>query len=83
MLDLRLEVRQSAAVFSNQNGSWALLKKHISGLPPYGILDGGRNFPRTAQGMSASGTKRTFQSHSAMSALRGKADIMRTCFDVR
>jgi hypothetical protein len=40
MLDLRLEVRQSAAVFSNRNGSWALLKRHISGLPPYGILDG-------------------------------------------
>jgi hypothetical protein len=30
MLNLRLEVRQSAAVFSNRNGSWALLKKHIS-----------------------------------------------------
>ena len=56
MLDLRLEVRQSAAVFSNRNGSWALLKRHISGLAPYGILDGRRNFPRTAQGMSASGT---------------------------
>jgi hypothetical protein len=54
MLDLRLEVRQSAAVFSNRNGSWALLKKHISGLPQYGILDGRWNFPRTAQGMSAS-----------------------------
>jgi len=50
MLDLRLEVRQSAAVFSNRNGSWALLKRHISGLPPYGILDGRRNFPRTRAG---------------------------------
>jgi len=30
MLNLRLEVRQSAAVFSNRNGSWALLKRHIS-----------------------------------------------------
>jgi len=28
-LDLRLEVRQPAAVFSNRNGSWELLKKHI------------------------------------------------------
>src|SRR5262249_1660314 len=29
MLDLRLETRQPADVFSNRNGSWALLKKHI------------------------------------------------------
>jgi hypothetical protein len=57
MLDLRLEVRQSAAVFSNRNGSWALLKEHISGLPAYGILDSRWNFPCTAQGMSAFGGK--------------------------
>ena len=30
MLDLRLEVRQPAAVFSNRNGSWALPRKHTS-----------------------------------------------------
>ena len=57
MLDLRLEVRQSAAVFSNRNGSWALLKEHISGLAAYGILDSRWNFPCTAQGMSAFGGK--------------------------
>jgi len=31
MLDLRLEVRQPAAMFSNRNGSWALPRKHTSG----------------------------------------------------
>ena len=30
MLDLGLEVRQPAAVFSNRNGSWALPRKHTS-----------------------------------------------------
>jgi len=83
MLDLRLEVRQSAAVFSNRNGSWALLKRHISGLLPYGILDGRWNFPRTAQGMSASGTKRTSPSDQLMSAFGGKADIVAPRLNVR
>jgi hypothetical protein len=69
MLDLRLEVRQSAAVFSNQNGSWALLKKHTSGLPPYGILDGRRNFPRTAQGMFAYDPKRAGRTFSTLPQL--------------
>jgi hypothetical protein len=33
--------------------------------------------------MSAYGTKRTSNSRPAMSAFAGKADIARTCFDVR